>query len=125
MHVINNYNQKTTLNNGANQKSLSIGGVEQTQSRQQTITTNAVPERVYAQNQAVAAKDKRAQSLGQNMKEKPKDAFTLIQEQQRAEQAKQPQNQFEHQENILKQLNSDEVYNKLMKIFNEREQLYD
>jgi hypothetical protein len=84
-----------------------------------------VPERVYAQNQAVAAKDKRAQSLGQNMKEKPKDAFTLIQEQQRAEQAKQPQNQFEHQENILKQLNSDEVYNKLMKIFNEREQLYD
>lgn len=48
----------------------------------------------------------------------------MIQEQQRAEQAKQPQNQFEHQENILKQLNSDEVYNKLMKIFEEREELY-
>ena len=42
----------------------------------------------------------------------------------KAEQAKQPQNQFEHQENILKQLNSDEVYNKLMKIFEEREALY-
>ncbi len=43
----------------------------------------------------------------------------------RAEQAKQPQNQFEHQENILKQLNSDEVYAKLMKIFEEREALYE
>ena len=49
----------------------------------------------------------------------------MIQEQQRAEQAKQPQNQFEHQENILKQLNSDEVYNKLMNIFEEREALYE
>ena len=48
----------------------------------------------------------------------------MIQEQMRAEQAKQPQNQFEHQENILKQLNSDEVYNKLLKIFREREELY-
>ena len=55
---------------------------------------------------------------------KPKDAYTLIQEQQRAEQAKQPTNQFEHQEQILKQLNSDEVFGKLMKIFEEREQLY-
>lgn len=48
----------------------------------------------------------------------------MIQEQQKAEQARQPQNQFEHQENILKQLNSDEVYEKLMKIFREREALY-
>ena len=48
----------------------------------------------------------------------------MIQEQQRAEQAKQPQNQFDHQENILKKINSDEVYAKLMKIFEEREQLY-
>ena len=55
---------------------------------------------------------------------KPKDAYTMIQEQMRAEQAKQPQNQFEHQENILKQLNSDEVHNKLLKIFHEREELY-
>jgi hypothetical protein len=67
MHVINNYNQKA-LNNQP--KSLSIGGVEQSQPQNRASTA-------YEQSQAT--KDKRAQSLGQNLKtEKPKDAFTII-----------------------------------------------
>lgn len=90
--------------------------LQASQNRQYSAGTQK--QRQALQNQGVKAKS------GDTGAHKTKDAYALIQEQQKAEQARQPQNQFEHQENILKQLNSDEVYEKLMKIFREREALY-
>ena len=111
-----------------------MGGNTQPFNQKQVPQTSQGQKSYYGQQPKTSTSTKgRAQSHGQNLitsgsnqnkQAKPKDAYTLIQEQQRAEQAKQPQNQFEHQEQILRQLNSDEVFEKLMKIFNEREALY-
>ena len=76
MHVINNENQF---------------GKDKTSTKETTKN--------YGQQPSQQTQKGRAQSHGQNIEKAsaaPKDAYTLIQEQQRAEQAKQPQNQFDH-----------------------------
>ena len=118
----------------------SQGGQQKSSSRQNTLgnMSNSIIKSFHQAN----TQNQRASSTGQNnyhsgaaaakkptekarKTDRSKDAYSAIQEQMRAEQAKQPQNQFEHQESILKALNSNEVYQKLMKIKGERDALYE
>ena len=112
-----NQQASSQLHNQNSKRAQSQGQNLQTSANRQ-YSAGTQKQRQALPNQGVKAKS------GDTGAHKTKDAYALIQEQQKAEQARQPQNQFEHQENILKQLNSDEVYEKLMKIFREREALY-